>query len=171
MNKKSKTQQTTTKSKIAILLSVISLVFLLNYSGLIAGTANKPTYAKIPPGSDFLKESTPTSILYSNPNPTTTGADTITKSFTVAGRGACKSSIEGILTSQSGVLSASWDSTAQSITVTFVKHIIKKTQLHRLLAQAGYDNANARAKDAVYSALPAACQYTRLPINVTVTTN
>jgi len=137
-------------SRLNYLLSVISLVLVLNFSGLFA--AGNPIAGKANPSL----------------NPV---ADTVTKSFAVAGKGACKSSIEGVLTSTSGVLSASWDSTAQVITVTFVKHIIKKTQLHRLLAQAGYDNANARAKDAVYSALPAACQYIRLPVSVTNTAN
>lgn len=139
-------------SKLNYLLSAIFLVLVLNFSGLFA--AANPTASKPSPSLN-----------------TGTGADTVTRSFAVSGKGACKSSIEGTLTSTSGVLSASWDSTAQTITVTFVKHIIKKTQLHRLLAQAGYDNANARAKDAVYSALPAACQYTRLPVSVTNTTN
>lgn len=137
-------------SKLNYLVSAFFLVLVLNFSSLFA--AGNPTAGKSSPSL----------------NP---GADTVTKSFTVAGKGACKSSIEGALTSNSGVLSASWDSTAQVITVTFVKHIIKKTHLHRLLAQAGYDNANARAKDAVYSALPAACQYTRLPVSVTNTAN
>lgn len=157
MKIKNKHPKTTSKSKLSILLGLASLLILLSsFSGLFAGTTNKPTFSKTTPSLG---------------TGTGTGTDTVTKSFTVAGKGACKSSIEGALTSQSGVLSASWDSTAQSITVTFVKSIIKKTQLHRLLAQAGYDNANARAKDNVYAALPAACQYTRLPQNVTSTTN
>src|ERR1700757_2504870 len=145
-----KTTQITSKKKLSYMLVGTFLVLVLNFSGLFADTAGKPDYSK--------------------PNPSLNpGADTVTRSFAVAGKGACKSSIEGVLTSTSGVLSATWDSTAQVITVTFVKHIIKKTQLHRLLAQAGYDNANARAKDAVYSALPAACHYTRLPVSVTNT--
>ncbi len=90
------------------------------------------------------------------------GGDTVTKSFAVSGNGSCKSTIEGTLTSNAGVISASWDSTAQVITVTFVWSTIKKSQLCRLLANAGYDNAQVRTKDAIYSALPAACQYTRL---------
>lgn len=89
------------------------------------------------------------------------GSDTVTKSFAVSGNGACKSTIEGIVTSNTGVLSASWDSTAQAITVTYIHSIIKKSQLCRVLANAGYDNALARTKDATYATLPAACQYTR----------
>jgi len=89
------------------------------------------------------------------------GGDTVTKSFAVNGNGSCKSTIESTLTSNSGVISASWDSTAKVITVTFVWSTIKKSQLCRLLANAGYDNAQVRTKDATYAALPAACQYTR----------
>ena len=142
------------KRKINILLGIIALVLVLNFNGLLAGTINIPSYTK----------SNLTSGL-------STLADTVTKSFAVAGKGACKSSIEGALTTNAGVLSASWDSTTQIITVTFIKHIIKKTHLHRLLASAGYDNANARAKDDIYAALPAACQYTRLPVTVYNTAN
>jgi hypothetical protein len=147
-----KNQSGSNKNKSGYVLGGIFLIIALNFSNLFAGAANKTTYGKPSPGL----------------NP---GADTVTKSFSVSGKGACKSSIEGVLTGNSGVLSASWDSTAQVITVTFVKHLIKKTQLHRLLAQAGYDNANARAKDDAYNALPAACRYTRLAPSVTSTTN
>jgi hypothetical protein len=90
-----------------------------------------------------------------------TGSDTVTKSFAVSGNGVCKSTIESIVTSNSGVLNASWDSTAKIITVTYVHSIIKKSQLCRALANAGYDNTLARTKDATYANLPAACQYTR----------
>ncbi len=92
------------------------------------------------------------------------GGDTVTKSFGVSGTGACKSTIESTLTSNAGVISASWDSTAQVITVTYVHSTIKKSQLCRLLANAGYDNVQAQAKAATYAALPPACQYTRVPL-------
>ena len=92
------------------------------------------------------------------------GSDTVTKSFGVSGNGICKSTIENIITSNAGVLAATWDSTAQVMTVTYVHSIIKKTQLCRLLAAAGYDNSLVRTKDAIFAALPAACQYTRIPL-------
>jgi hypothetical protein len=91
------------------------------------------------------------------------GGDTVTKSFAVSGNGTCKSTIESVVTSNAGVISASWDSTAQVITVTFVYSTIKKSQLCRALAGAGYDNAQVRTKDAIYATLPAACQYIRTP--------
>ena len=92
------------------------------------------------------------------------GSDTVTKSFGVSGNAACKATIEGLVTSNAGVLAATWDSTGQVMTVTYVHSIIKKTQLCRLLAAAGYDNDAVRTKDAIYANLPAACQYTRTPL-------
>ena len=93
------------------------------------------------------------------------GSDTVTKTFAVSGNGACKSTIESTLTSQSGVISASWDSTAKQITVTYDWKVIKKSQMCRLLANAGYDNAQVSTKASTYANLPAACQYTRVPIS------
>lgn len=84
-----------------------------------------------------------------------------TVTFAVNGNAACKSSIESALTSNSGVVSATWDSGSQTITVTFHMSSLQITDLYPLLANAGYDNAELRAKDAIYAALPTACQYTR----------
>ena len=88
-------------------------------------------------------------------------SDTVTKTFAVSGKGRCKSTIEGLVSSQSGVLSVSWDSTAQMITITYNHTIIHKRQLCSILAQAGYDNAFTHAKDSAYNALSPACQYPR----------
>jgi hypothetical protein len=84
-----------------------------------------------------------------------------TVTFAVNGNAACKSSIESALTSNSGVVSAIWDASSQTITVTFHTSSLQITDLYPLLANAGYDNAELRAKDAIYAALPTACQYTR----------
>ena len=91
--------------------------------------------------------------------------DTLTVSFSVNGNAACKSSIEGALTVNAGVLSATWDAAAKSITVVYLTSKVKKSDLYTFLANAGYDNAELRAKDAVYAALPTSCQYTRTPDN------
>jgi hypothetical protein len=152
-NRNNKSKQAS-RSGLKIVLGGVSLVIVLSFSGLFAGTANNPDYPKI------------NSELGFNPY-----SDTVTKSFAVAGNGACKSSIEGLLTSNAGVLSASWDSVAQAVTVTFVWKTIHRTQLSRILAQAGYDNANARARDSAYAALPAACQYTRLTPSISNSPN
>jgi hypothetical protein len=89
--------------------------------------------------------------------------DTVTVSFAVNGTAACKSAIESILTSNAGVISASWDATAKVVTVTYLTSKLRKSDLYTFLATAGYDNAELRAKTPVYNALPAECQYTRAP--------
>jgi hypothetical protein len=91
--------------------------------------------------------------------------DTLSISFAVNGNASCKSSIEGSVTANAGVLSASWDATSKIITISYISSQIKKSDLYTFLALAGYDNAELRAKDAVYAALPANCQYTRDPDN------
>jgi hypothetical protein len=94
-----------------------------------------------------------------------TPGDTITESFSVNGTAACKSSIEGAVTANAGVLSASWDAASKTITISYLSGQVKKFDLYTLLALAGYDNAELRAKDAAYAALPSNCQYTRDPDN------
>ena len=90
--------------------------------------------------------------------------DTLTVTFMVNGNASCKSSIEGSVTANTGVISASWNSGAQTITVSYLSAKVKLSDLYSLLADAGYDNAELRAKDAVYAALPTGCQYTRQPV-------
>jgi hypothetical protein len=90
--------------------------------------------------------------------------DTLTATFSVNGNASCKSSIEGSLTANTGVISANWTAGTQSITVSYLSAKLKLSDLYSLLANAGYDNVELRAKDAVYAALPTACQYTRQPV-------
>ena len=87
-----------------------------------------------------------------------------TVTFAVNGNAACKSNIEAALTANANVVSASWDATAKMITVTFHTANMQITDLYPILANAGYDNAEQRAKDGVYAALPTSCQYTRDPV-------
>jgi len=86
-----------------------------------------------------------------------------TVTFPVNGNATCKSSIESALTANSGVVSASWDASSKTITVTFHTSSLQITDLYPLLANAGYDSHELRAKKAAYDALPSACQYTRDP--------
>jgi hypothetical protein len=86
-----------------------------------------------------------------------------TVSFPVNGNAACKSSIESALIANSGVVSASWDASSKTITVTYHTSSLQITDLFPLLANAGYDSAELRAKKAAYDALSSACQYTRDP--------
>ena len=89
--------------------------------------------------------------------------DTLTVSFKVKGTSSCKASIEQSLTSQTGVVSASWDANSSQITVTFLPAKIQQADLYTYLAVAGYDNAELRAKQPAYDALPSGCKYTRDP--------
>ena len=92
-----------------------------------------------------------------------TSGDTAIVSFRVNGNAACKTSIESALTSNTGVVSASWDASSKTITVSFLSSVIKQTDLYPMLANAGYDNTELRAKKTVYDALPSSCQYARDP--------
>lgn len=87
--------------------------------------------------------------------------DTLTVTFKVNGNASCKTSIESILTSQAGIISATWDATSKIITVVFNSTQIKTSDLYSLLALAGYDNAELRSKQSAYDALSAECKYTR----------
>lgn len=87
--------------------------------------------------------------------------DTITISFKVNGTAACESNIETALTSQAGVISATWNSSNKQMTVVFKTAQVKTSDLHSFLAMAGYDTSELRAKQGVYDALPASCKYTR----------
>jgi hypothetical protein len=89
--------------------------------------------------------------------------DTITVSFKVNGTASCESNIEAALTSQTGIISANWNSSTKLMTVVFKSLNIKTSDLHSLLAIAGYDTSELRAKQNVYDALPTSCKYTRDP--------
>jgi hypothetical protein len=121
------------------LFFISSLVFFLFYGSNLTANVNLPVKNRL------------------------STSDTVTVSFSVSGTGACKSNIESAVTATSGVISASWDSLAKNITVTFIYPTVHKHTLYVALANAGYDNAELRAKDAVYATLPQACQYQRNP--------
>lgn len=89
--------------------------------------------------------------------------DTLTVTFMVNGTSACKSNIEAVVSSQTGVISAVWNSSTKQMTVVFKAAQIKSSDLNSFLALAGYDNSELRAKQAAYDALSASCQYTREP--------
>ncbi|HXD94356.1 MAG TPA: hypothetical protein VNX01_14215 [Bacteroidia bacterium] len=136
-----------------IFITVISL--FITGKVILASDLNKS--ASLPNQSIITQQIIPASICLVG--------DTLSVSFGVNGLSACKSSIEGSVTANAGVLSASWDASSKTITISYISSQIKKSDLYTFLAVAGYDNAELRAKDAVYAALPAACQYTRDPDN------
>lgn len=89
--------------------------------------------------------------------------DTITVTFKVNGTASCESNIESALTSQTGIISATWNSSTKQMTIVFKSLNIKTSDLHSILALAGYDTSELRAKQNIYDALPASCKYTRDP--------
>jgi|ERR1700757_2046209 len=121
------------------ILSIGVVILFIAVNSLFAGNFNNSSFKNLTPG------------------------DTLTVSFAVNGNASCKSSIEGSVTANAGVLSASWDATAKVITISYISSQVKKSDLYTFLAVAGYDNVELRAKASVYAALPANCQYTRDP--------
>jgi len=109
----------------------------------------------------FISNTKASNALMINRSIVVSGDTTVT--FPVNGNAACKSSIESALTANSGVVSASWDASSKTITVTYHTSSLQITDLYPLLAIAGYDSHELRAKTAAYNALPSACQYTRDP--------
>ena len=89
--------------------------------------------------------------------------DTITITFKVNGNASCKANIEATVNTQTGVLSASWDATALMITVKYIASKIQASDLQTLIALAGYDTSDLKAKQVAYDALSPACKYTRNP--------
>src|ERR1035437_2941 len=87
--------------------------------------------------------------------------DTLTITFKVNGVAACEANIEGAVTVKDGVISATWTASSKMMTVKYLSVKVQASDLYTLLANAGYDNAELRAKDSVYAALPSSCQYTR----------
>ena len=87
--------------------------------------------------------------------------DTVNISFKVNGTAACKTNIESTVSGQVGVLSAVWNATTKMITLKFISTKIQLSELYAKIAEAGYDNAELRAKQGMYDALPGECKYTR----------
>jgi hypothetical protein len=89
--------------------------------------------------------------------------DTLTVTFKVNGTAACEANIEGAVTAKAGVISANWVPSTKMMTVKYLSASVQASDLYTLLATAGYDNAELRAKQATYDALSQECKYTRDP--------
>lgn len=73
----------------------------------------------------------------------------------------CKSKIEGALKKKDGIISKRWDVKAKTITVSFDTNKINVKEIGQKIADVGYDNEYANAKDEVYNKLHTCCQYER----------
>ena len=89
--------------------------------------------------------------------------DTLQVSFKVKGTASCKSAIEALAMSKSGVLTADWNSSTEQIAITYLPATAALTDIYATIALGGYDTEELRAKTAAYDALSAACKYTREP--------
>ncbi|GAB4257589.1 MAG: hypothetical protein Kow0027_24900 [Saprospiraceae bacterium] len=85
-----------------------------------------------------------------------------TESFKVYGNcGMCERRIEGALKKVEGVYSADWDVDTKQLTVNYNPEVIQLKEIKQVVANAGHDSDEVRAKEEVYNNLPGCCQYER----------
>ncbi len=83
-----------------------------------------------------------------------------TETFDVAGNcGMCKSNIEKAAKS-AGASYAAWNVDSKKLTVKYAKNTSTE-KIQQKIAEAGYDNAGAKASDEAYNKLHGCCQYER----------
>ena len=73
----------------------------------------------------------------------------------------CKATIEGSLEEKDGIISKNWDMETSMLTVTYNPSKIKIKKIGKKIANVGYDNEYARAKNEVYNKLRPCCKYER----------
>ncbi|HLC83290.1 MAG TPA: cation transporter [Bacteroidia bacterium] len=73
----------------------------------------------------------------------------------------CKEKIEGSLKKKDGIISKKWDVKTHILSVTYDASKIDIKQIGQKVADAGYDNEYATAKDETYNKLHHCCKYER----------
>lgn len=73
----------------------------------------------------------------------------------------CKSTIEKAASSLTGVNLAEWSTETKEIHLSYNKDKVNLSEIHKAIANAGYDTELEKADDEVYNNLPGCCQYTR----------
>ena len=73
----------------------------------------------------------------------------------------CKEKIEGSLKKKDGIISKRWDSKTLMLSVTYDASKINIKQIGQKVADVGYDNEYATAKDETYNKLHGCCKYDR----------
>ncbi|MCH5715900.1 copper chaperone [Niabella hibiscisoli] len=82
------------------------------------------------------------------------------ETFDVSGNcGMCKSNIEKAAKA-AGASYASWSADSKKLTVKYAKNT-SAAKIQQKIAEAGYDNAGAKASDEAYNKLHGCCQYER----------
>lgn len=83
-----------------------------------------------------------------------------TETFDVSGNcGMCKSNIEKAAKA-AGASYAAWNVDSKKLTVKYAKNT-STAKIQQKIAEAGYDNAGAKASDEAYNKLHGCCQYER----------
>ena len=75
--------------------------------------------------------------------------------------GMCKATIEEALKKKDGVLSKNWNKETKMLVVTYDPSKITIKEIAQKIADAGYDNEYATAKEEAYNNLHHCCQYDR----------
>jgi len=84
-----------------------------------------------------------------------------TATFGVRGNcGMCKKTIETAAMAVDGVESASWDTEKKEITVVYNSNTTLM-DIHKAIANVGYDTDKVKAVNSAYNKLPGCCQYDR----------
>ena len=87
---------------------------------------------------------------------------TETTTFKVYGNcSMCKKTIETALKKNTNIKKADWNVESKMITVEYDPHMISVDEIHKIIADAGYDTEKVKASDAAYNKLPGCCQYER----------
>lgn len=82
--------------------------------------------------------------------------------FKVSGNcGMCKSTIEKAAKALDGVLRAQWNKETKELHVSFDSGKVKLADLHKAIAQKGYDTDKVKADDEIYDKLHGCCKYPR----------
>lgn len=82
------------------------------------------------------------------------------ETFDVSGNcGMCKKTIEKAA-KEGGASFAEWNKETKKITIKYSKNT-DRSKIQQKIADAGYDNAGARASDEAYNKLHGCCQYER----------
>ncbi len=103
-------------------------------------------------GQNTKEKSTSTSLV----------VDGKTDTFKVYGNcGMCERRIEGALKKVEGIYAADWDVDTKQLTVNYNPEVIQLKEIKQVVANAGHDSDEVRAKEEVYNALPGCCQYER----------
>ncbi len=77
----------------------------------------------------------------------------------------CKKNIETALLKNTHIQKATWDVKTKMLTVVYDPHMISVDNIHKLVANSGYDTDTVKAPDEAYNKLNGCCQYKREATN------